>query len=104
MADTQGSGTGHNGLPQPVRSDEGATIMRPRNLPLELENPNLVLPVAAYRERYGTTIALPTVVGRAGAARGLEPSMSADERHAFEASAATLRQAAHRVLAPGGVA
>ena len=28
----------------------------------------LAVPVAAYRERYGVTIALPTVVGRAGAA------------------------------------
>src|SRR5918996_2218201 len=64
----------------------------------------VVLPVAAYRERYGVTIALPTVIGRAGAARSLEPSMSADERRAFEASAATLRAAARGVLEPGGVA
>jgi L-lactate dehydrogenase len=69
-----------------------------------LRDERVVLPVAAYRERYGVTIALPTVVGRAGAAGGLEPSMSADERHAFQASAATLRQAARGVLAPGDVA
>src|SRR5919108_367383 len=45
-----------------------------------LRDERVVLPVAAYRERYVTTIALPTVVGRAGAAHSLEPSMSADER------------------------
>src|ERR671919_2537003 len=69
-----------------------------------LRDERLVLPVAAYRERYGTTIALPTVVGRGGAAGDLEPSMSADERHGFEASAETLREAARGVLTPRSVA
>jgi L-lactate dehydrogenase len=64
-----------------------------------LRDERVVLPVAAYREHYGTTIALPTVVGRPGASRDLEPSMSADERYAFEASAATLREAAQGILA-----
>src|SRR3954471_7948582 len=35
-----------------------------------LRDERVVLPVAAYRERYGVTIALPTVVGRTGAGRG----------------------------------
>ena len=65
-----------------------------------LRDERVVLPVAAYREPYGVTIALPTVVGRTGAVRSLEPSMSADERHAFAASAATLRDAAGRILTP----
>jgi L-lactate dehydrogenase len=56
-----------------------------------------VMPVAAYRARYGTTIALPTVVGRDGAGDELEPSMSEDERRAFERSAATLREAARGI-------
>jgi len=59
-----------------------------------LRDERAVMPVAAYRERYGTTIALPTVVGRDGALGDLEPSMSEDERRAFERSAATLREAA----------
>ena len=59
-----------------------------------LRDEHVVLPVAAYRERYGVTIALPTVVGRGGAAGELEPSMSEEERRAFEHSAATLREAA----------
>jgi L-lactate dehydrogenase len=64
----------------------------------------VVLPVAAYRERYGATIALPTVVGRAGAGAAFEPSMSDEERQAFEASAATLREAARGVLTPARAA
>jgi L-lactate dehydrogenase len=55
------------------------------------------MPVAAYRERYGVTIALPTIVGRQGALGDFEPAMSDDERHALERSAATLRDAARGI-------
>jgi L-lactate dehydrogenase len=61
-----------------------------------LGDERVVLPVAAYRERYGVTIGLPTVVGRTGAVGELEPSMSEAERNAFEHSATTLRDAARR--------
>jgi L-lactate dehydrogenase len=61
-----------------------------------LRDERVVLPVAAYRARYGVTIALPTVLGREGAAGELEPSMSEEERRAFEHSATTLREAAPR--------
>jgi L-lactate dehydrogenase len=59
-----------------------------------LGDERVVMPVAAYRERYGVTIGLPTVVGRQGAAGEVEPNMSDEERRAFERSAATLRDAA----------
>jgi oxalate decarboxylase len=35
---------GPNGLPEPIRGDEGATIKGPHNVPIELENPSLLLP------------------------------------------------------------
>ena len=37
--------TGHpdNGVPQPIRGEEGATILGPHNVPLEHENPNLLV-------------------------------------------------------------
>jgi L-lactate dehydrogenase len=57
----------------------------------------VVLPVAAYRERHGVTIALPTVIGREGARRGLEPSMDDDERAAFARSVETLQEAARGI-------
>jgi L-lactate dehydrogenase len=56
-----------------------------------------VMPVAAYRERYGVTVALPTVVGHEGAAGALEPSMSDEERSAFERSVETLQEAARSI-------
>ena len=62
-----------------------------------LRDERIVLPVAAYRERYRVTIALPTVVGREGAISELEPIMSEHERRAFERSAATLREAAQGI-------
>jgi L-lactate dehydrogenase len=62
-----------------------------------LDDERVVMPVAAYRERYGVTIGLPTVVGRQGAAGELEPSMSEQERSAFERSAAVLQDVARRI-------
>jgi L-lactate dehydrogenase len=62
-----------------------------------LDNERVVLPVAAFRARYGVAIGLPTVVGREGAAGELEPSMSDDERRALEHSAATLRDAVRSI-------
>jgi L-lactate dehydrogenase len=59
-----------------------------------LRDERVLLPVAAYREAFGVTIALPTVVGQQGATNELQPSMSDEERGAFEHSAATLRDAA----------
>jgi L-lactate dehydrogenase len=62
-----------------------------------LRDERVVLPVAAHRERYATTIALPTLIGREGAVGEFEPSMSEDERRAFERSAETLRVAARSI-------
>jgi L-lactate dehydrogenase len=64
-----------------------------------LDDERAVMPVGAYRERYGVAIGLPTVVGREGADGELEPQMSEQERRAFEHSAATLRDAAGRIAA-----
>jgi L-lactate dehydrogenase len=62
-----------------------------------LRDERFLCPVAAYRESLGVTIALPTVIGRQGAVNQLEPSMSDQERQAFERSAATLRGAARSI-------
>jgi L-lactate dehydrogenase len=58
----------------------------------------VVLPVGAHRDGYGVVVGLPTVVGRDGPARELEPSMSDDERAAFNRSVATLRDAAGQLV------
>jgi oxalate decarboxylase len=43
MADTLQQTAGSNGDPQPIRGDRGATILGPRNVPVELENPDVLV-------------------------------------------------------------
>jgi oxalate decarboxylase len=43
MADTLQQKAGSNGDPQPIRGDCGATILGPRNVPVELENPDVLV-------------------------------------------------------------
>jgi L-lactate dehydrogenase len=50
--------------------------------------------VGSWHERYGVTLSLPSVVGRAGVSEVLSPEMSADEARALERSAEKLRGAA----------
>jgi len=62
-----------------------------------LKDERAVMPVAAYRERYGVTVGLPTIVGRQGGDGELEPTMSEYERRAFERSVARLRDTAREI-------
>jgi L-lactate dehydrogenase len=57
-----------------------------------------VLPVAAYSDRYDTTLSLVSVVGAGGVVKMYEPPMSEDERRGLEASAEALRKAKNRIL------
>jgi L-lactate dehydrogenase len=52
-----------------------------------------VIPVGSFNPVYGVTLSLPSVIGRAGIDRILEPSMSDEEKHALQRSADTLRSA-----------
>ena len=64
-----------------------------------LRDERAVLPVAAYSERYDTTLSLVSVVGATGVTATYEPRMSEEERRALEASADALRKTKARVLA-----
>ena len=68
-----------------------------------LRDERTVLPVGAYHAKYGVTLSLPSVVGRDGVSRVLEPAMSDEERRSLGRSAEVLRQAVQRLsgaLAP----
>jgi L-lactate dehydrogenase len=56
-----------------------------------------VFPLGCHVPAYGTTLSVPTVLGRRGVVRMLEPMMSAAERAALERSAETLRAAFERL-------
>jgi L-lactate dehydrogenase len=55
-----------------------------------------VIPIGSYNPTYGVTLSLPSVVGRTGVVRILEPAMSDEERQALQRSAETLRAAVER--------
>jgi L-lactate dehydrogenase len=78
-------------------SQYGIGVVCARIAEAALRDERVAMPVAAYRERYGVTIGLPTVVGRHGAVAQLEPAMSDEEREAFGRSVETLRDAGRSV-------
>lgn len=53
-----------------------------------------ILPVAAHHDEYGTTISLPSVVGRHGVERVLCPELADDERAGLDESAEVPRESA----------
>jgi L-lactate dehydrogenase len=78
-------------------SQYGIGIVCARLAEAVLRDERAIFPVASYQERYGVTLALPSVVGRGGVIRVLEPPMSADEQAQLERSAERLRAAGDRL-------
>lgn len=64
-----------------------------------LRDEDAIMPVGAFNPKYGTTLSLPSVLGRTGVSRILEPEMSAIERAGLERSAEKLRQASAQLAA-----
>ncbi len=62
-----------------------------------LRDESAVMPIGSYQSRYGVTLSLPSVLGRQGVTRVLEPEMSDEESKALERSAETLRNALARI-------
>jgi L-lactate dehydrogenase len=77
-------------------SQLGIGIVSARIAEAVLRDERAVLPIGAYHASYGVTLSLPSVVGREGVSRILEPAMSDEERHALGQSAEVLRQAVQR--------
>jgi L-lactate dehydrogenase len=62
-----------------------------------LRDEHAVMPVGSFNPAYGTTLSMPSVLGRKGVTRILEPEMSAQEKQGLERSAARLREAVDRL-------
>ncbi len=58
-----------------------------------LRDENAVIPIGSYNEEYGVTLSLPSIVGRNGVNRILEPDMTDDERAALRLSAENIKNA-----------
>ena len=57
-----------------------------------------VVPVGSYNPRFGTTVSLPSIVGRQGVIEVLEPEMSDGERQGLERGAARLKETVAKYL------
>jgi L-lactate dehydrogenase len=81
-------------------SQFGIGIVSARIAEAVLRDEQAVLPIGAYHTKFGVTLSLPSVVGRHGVSRILEPAMSDVERRALRHSAEVLRKAVQR-MSPG---
>jgi L-lactate dehydrogenase len=77
-------------------SQFGIGIVSARIAEAVLRDEQAVFPIGAYNAAYGVTLSLPSIVGRRGVSRILEPAMSTEERQALRASAEALRKAVQR--------
>jgi L-lactate dehydrogenase len=82
-------------------SQYGIGVVSARLAEAVLRDECAVLPVAAYSDRYDTTLSLISVVGASGVVTMYEPPMSEEERRALDASAEALRKAKSRILPAG---
>jgi L-lactate dehydrogenase len=53
-----------------------------------------VIPIGSFNPDFGTTLSLPSVLGRDGVSRIIMPEMSGAERELLDKSAKTIREAA----------
>jgi L-lactate dehydrogenase len=62
-----------------------------------LRDEHAVMSVGSFNPSYGTTLSLPSVLGRTGVSRVLEPEMSEEEKQGLQRSADRLREAVARL-------
>ncbi len=82
-------------------SQFGIGIVSARIAEAVLRDERAVIPIGSYNPKYGVTLSMPSVLGRAGVVQILEPDMSAEERQALQRSAETLRNAVARTSSGG---
>jgi L-lactate dehydrogenase len=73
-------------------SQFGIGIVSARIAEIVLRDERAVLPIGSYNDRFGVTLSLPSIVGRNGVVRILEPEMSPEEERALKRSAASLKK------------
>jgi L-lactate dehydrogenase len=78
-------------------SQFGIGIVAARIAEIVLRDERAVLPIGSYNDRFGVTLSLPSIVGRNGVVRILEPEMSPEEKEALQKGAANLRKSEDRI-------
>ena len=82
-------------------SQFGIGMVAARLTEMILRDERGAIPIGAYNPKYGVTLSLPSIVGRQGVVRILEPDLSECERKALDRSAETLKQAVARMQLRG---
>jgi L-lactate dehydrogenase len=78
-------------------SQYGIGMVSARITKAVLRDERLAIPIGSYQAKYGVTFSLPSVIGRAGVIKTLEPELSEDEQQALEHSADVLKKALSEV-------
>jgi L-lactate dehydrogenase len=73
-------------------SQYGIGMVSARVAEVILRDEHAVFPAGSYNPRFGTTVSLPSIVGRQGVIEVLEPAMSDEEKQGLELSAARLKE------------
>ncbi len=78
-------------------SQFGIGMVSARIAEVVLLDERAVVPIGSYNPKYGVTLSMPSVLGRKGVERIIEPEMSEQERQTLERSADALRKALSRI-------
>jgi L-lactate dehydrogenase len=78
-------------------SQYGIGMVCARIAEIVLRDERAVVPIGVYNSKYGVTLSLPGVVGRAGCLQVLDPPLSNDERIGLKKCVETLRKAQEQV-------
>lgn len=78
-------------------SQYGIGMVSARLTEMILRDEGAVIPIGCYNATFGVTLSLPSVIGREGVRRVLEPEMSAAEQQGFQRSAEAIKAALSRL-------
>jgi L-lactate dehydrogenase len=78
-------------------SQYGIGMVCARLTEMVLRDERAVIPVGCYNQTYGVTLSLPSVVGREGVHRVIEPEMSDAEQQGLQRSAEAIKSALSRL-------
>ena len=78
-------------------SQYGIGMVSARLAEMILRDEGAVIPIGCYNPTFGVTLSLPSVVGREGVRRVLEPEMSAAEQQGLQRSADAIKAALSRL-------
>jgi L-lactate dehydrogenase len=78
-------------------SQYGIGMVSARLTEMVLRDERAVIPIGCYNPTFGVTLSLPSVIGRQGVHRVLEPEMSDGERQGLQRSAEAIKAALSRL-------